>query len=176
LSVRCAGSASAPARLPRFHAAPWVRLGLPLACSVPLEAAGSPSGARQCVVSRGPAPSTVFVVDKPQGLHCKTKVCFPGTRRMMVRSRIGWLHTGQRRSSLLSFMAAASKAGARPSVSTSNLLGADDEVGVARRCGRWRDVAPTLRASTHSSRFPSTLLDRGFTRCSCPLAWQLRAS
>jgi hypothetical protein len=69
-------------------------------------------GGPQCVVSPGPAPSTVFVVDKPQGLHCKTKVRLPGTRRMMVRSRIGWLHTGQRRSLSRRFMVAASRRGA----------------------------------------------------------------
>jgi hypothetical protein len=34
---------------------------------------------------------------QPQGLHCKMKVCLPGTRRMVVKSRIGSLHTGQRR-------------------------------------------------------------------------------
>jgi hypothetical protein len=58
---------------------------------------------------RGPGPSTVSVVDKPQGLHCRTRVCSSGTRRMVARSRIGRPHTGQRRSSSQRFMLTASR-------------------------------------------------------------------
>jgi hypothetical protein len=111
-ALRCAiGPESLFARPLWHHPADAIVTSSPARSARPItQALGVPRGPRG-VVSPGPAPSTVFVVDKPQGLHCKTKVCLSGTRRMMVRSRIGWLHTGQRRSLSRRFMVAATRRG-----------------------------------------------------------------
>jgi hypothetical protein len=54
-----------------------------------------------------PFASTVLVVDKPQGLHWRTKVCSYGAWLSTVASRIGRSHTGQRKSPSLGFIPAA---------------------------------------------------------------------
>jgi hypothetical protein len=98
-----------------------------------------PAPGGQFVLSLGGGASTVFVVDRPQGRHCRTNVCWLGARRIVASGRIGRPQTGHARSLSLSSIAATPRQhGATVHNGLSGMTSMWARTSALRR---WRDVA-----------------------------------